>query len=82
MLYASLILLSFVAGLVDVASLLGMGHIFIANMTGSIVFMALAASGVPQFSFVRSAVSLTAVLVGSGIADYVLTPLIPTVVSV
>ena len=63
-------LLTFVAGLVDAASFLGMGHIFIANMTGNVVFMSLAAVGVPQLSLTRSAVSLVTVFAGGGIADY------------
>jgi len=63
-------MLMFVAGLVDAASLLGMGHIFMANVMGNVVFMALAASGVPQLSFLRSAAALAAASVGSCIASY------------
>jgi uncharacterized membrane protein YoaK (UPF0700 family) len=70
MLHASLMMLAFVAGLVDAAGFLGMGHIFMANVAGNIIFIGLAGSGVPQLSFVRSAASLAAVFVGSGIAGY------------
>jgi uncharacterized membrane protein YoaK (UPF0700 family) len=39
---ALLIALTFAAGVVDAVSYLGLGHIFTANMTGNLVFLALA----------------------------------------
>src|SRR5258706_6103576 len=35
----ALLILTFVTGLVDAVSFLGLGHVFTANMTGNIVFL-------------------------------------------
>lgn len=67
---SSLLLLTFVTGLVDAASFLGLCHIFTANMTGNVVFMAFAAAGVAELSFVRSATALAAALLGSALAGH------------
>jgi uncharacterized membrane protein YoaK (UPF0700 family) len=37
--FASLALLTFLTGLADAASVLGLGHIFTANVTGNVVFL-------------------------------------------
>jgi uncharacterized membrane protein YoaK (UPF0700 family) len=42
-----LLLLSLTTGLVDAASVLGLGKVFTANMTGNVVFLGFAAAGVP-----------------------------------
>ncbi|MDT5279483.1 MAG: hypothetical protein QOJ20_678 [Mycobacterium sp.] len=57
--------LTFVTGLVDAVSFLGLGHIFTANMTGNIVFLAFAVAGTPGLSIARSLTSLIAFLVGA-----------------
>lgn len=44
-----LLLLSATTGLVDAASVLGLGKVFTANMTGNIVFLGFAAAGTPGF---------------------------------
>jgi hypothetical protein len=44
-----LLLLSVTTGLVDAISVLGLGKVFTANMTGNIVFLGFAASGTPGF---------------------------------
>jgi uncharacterized membrane protein YoaK (UPF0700 family) len=44
-LLAALLLLTFVTGLVDAASVLGLGHVFAANMTGNVVFLGFALAG-------------------------------------
>jgi uncharacterized membrane protein YoaK (UPF0700 family) len=44
-----LLLLSVTTGLVDAASVLGLGRVFTANMTGNVVFLGFAASGAPGF---------------------------------
>jgi uncharacterized membrane protein YoaK (UPF0700 family) len=38
-LFSALALLTFATGLVDAASVLGLGHVFTANMTGNVVFL-------------------------------------------
>jgi len=45
-----LLLLSFTTGLVDATSVLGLGKVFTANMTGNIVFLGFAAVGTPGFT--------------------------------
>jgi len=40
-----LLLLSVTTGLVDAASVLGLGKVFTANMTGNVVFLGFAAAG-------------------------------------
>jgi uncharacterized membrane protein YoaK (UPF0700 family) len=51
----ALLLLTFATGLVDAISVLELGHIFVANMTGNIIFLG--------FWFVRSGIDLTAAIV-------------------
>jgi len=52
-------------GLIDAVSYLGLGHVFTANMTGNVVFLAFAVAGAPGLSIPRSAVSLGAFLAGA-----------------
>ena len=54
-----------VTGLVDAVSFLSLGHIFTANMTGNVVFLAFAIAGVPGLSIARSACALAAFLAGA-----------------
>jgi len=67
-LYASLFVLTFVTGLVDAASFISMGHVFTANMTGNIIFLAFAFTGVPGLSIPRAASALIASLTGGVVA--------------
>jgi uncharacterized membrane protein YoaK (UPF0700 family) len=60
----SLFVLTAVTGLVDAASYLGLGHVFVANMTGNVVLLAFAAAGAPGFSVPRSSAALVAFCVG------------------
>ena len=60
-----MLVLTVVTGLVDAFSYLALGHVFVANMTGNVVFMAFAFLGTPGFSVSASAVALAAFLVGS-----------------
>jgi uncharacterized membrane protein YoaK (UPF0700 family) len=46
-----LLLLSVTTGLVDAVSVLGLGKVFTANMTGNVVFLGFAIAGVPGFSW-------------------------------
>jgi uncharacterized membrane protein YoaK (UPF0700 family) len=68
LLYATLFVLTFGAGLVDAASVLALGHVFTANMTGNVVFLGFAFAGVPEFSILRSSLALAAALVGGILA--------------
>jgi uncharacterized membrane protein YoaK (UPF0700 family) len=59
------IALTFVTGVVDAASYLKLGHVFVANMTGNIVFLGFALAGASGLSAIASAVALGAFLVGA-----------------
>jgi uncharacterized membrane protein YoaK (UPF0700 family) len=52
--------LTLVTGLVDAFSYLLLGHVFVANMTGNVVFLAFALAGAPGFSIAASATALVA----------------------
>jgi uncharacterized membrane protein YoaK (UPF0700 family) len=56
-----------VTGLVDAVSFLSLGHVFTANMTGNIVLLAFASTGVPQVSLIRSITALLGFLAGAGV---------------
>src|SRR5258706_14355120 len=59
-----LIVLTVVTGLVDAVSYLELGHVFVANMTGNVVFLGFAAAGASQHSIVASLVPIGGVLLG------------------
>ena len=61
----ALLVLTVSTGLIDAVSYLGLGHVFTANMTGNVVFLAFAVAGAPGLSIPRSAVSLGAFLAGA-----------------
>jgi hypothetical protein len=61
----SLMLLTFVTGLVDAASVLGLGRVFTANMTGNVVFLGFALGGAQDVSIAASLVALASFLVGA-----------------
>ncbi len=67
-LIGTLLTLTFVSGLIDAASVLAMGHVFTANMTGNVVFLAFSFAGTTGFSILRSGVALAACLAGSLLA--------------
>src|SRR5229473_4734137 len=54
-----------ITGLIDATSYLALGHVFTANMTGNVVFLAFAVAGAPGLSIPRSVVSLGAFLAGA-----------------
>jgi uncharacterized membrane protein YoaK (UPF0700 family) len=64
-LLGALMVLTFVSGLVDALSYLGLGHVFTANMTGNVVILGFAAAGAPGFSVLASLASLGSFLVGA-----------------
>jgi uncharacterized membrane protein YoaK (UPF0700 family) len=62
---AFLIVLTFITGLVDAFSYLKLGHVFVANMTGNIVFLGFAIAGAQDFSIAASVTATAAFLVGA-----------------
>jgi uncharacterized membrane protein YoaK (UPF0700 family) len=59
------VLLTASTGVVDAVSFLSLGHVFTANMTGNVVFIAFACAGVPGLSAARSGTALVAFLAGA-----------------
>ena len=62
-------------GLIDAISYLDIGHVFTANMTGNVVFLAFAVAGAPGLSIPRSLTALVAFLIGALIGGRVATRL-------
>ncbi len=60
-----LVAMTLVTGLVDAFSYLVLGHVFVANMTGNVVFLAFALAGAPGFSITASLVALCSFMLGS-----------------
>ncbi|MBA2950524.1 YoaK family protein [Streptomyces himalayensis] len=57
--------LTVVTGLVDAVSYLSLGHVFVANMTGNVVFLGFALAGAEGLSALASVVSMAAFLAGA-----------------
>jgi uncharacterized membrane protein YoaK (UPF0700 family) len=57
--------LTVVTGVVDAVSILRLGRVFVANMTGNVVFSAFALVGAPGFSLSASLAALGGFLVGA-----------------
>lgn len=62
-----LLLLTVVAGSVDAISFLALGHVFVVNMTGNIVFIGFAAAGVTEVSLSATLTAVFAFVIGSTI---------------
>lgn len=60
-----MLVLTFVTGLVDAFSYLVLGHVFVANMTGNVVFAGFSLAGAPGFSLVASLAALVAFAAGA-----------------
>jgi uncharacterized membrane protein YoaK (UPF0700 family) len=60
-----LLMLTVVTGLVDAFSYLVLGHVFVANMTGNVVFLAFALVGAKGFSLGASLLALGAFAIGA-----------------
>src|SRR6201982_1251999 len=60
-----LILLTIVTGLVDAVSYLALGHVFVANMTGNVVFLGFAVVDAEDFSVSASLTAIAAFLFGA-----------------
>jgi uncharacterized membrane protein YoaK (UPF0700 family) len=57
--------MTLVTGLVDAFSYLVLGHVFVANMTGNVVFLGFALAGAPGFSIGASLTALTSFWLGA-----------------
>ena len=67
-----LLALTLVTGVIDAISLLALGRVFVANMTGNVVVTGFAIAGVPEFSLVTSLVVLAAFLLGAAAGGYLI----------
>lgn len=61
----TLLCITATTGIVDAVSILGLGHVFTANMTGNVVFLGFAFAGSPGFSVARSSMALLVFLLGA-----------------
>jgi len=64
-LVALMILLSATTGMVDAVSVLGLGKVFTANMTGNVVFLGFALVGVPGFDWTLYVTGLACFAIGA-----------------
>jgi uncharacterized membrane protein YoaK (UPF0700 family) len=60
-----MVALTVVTGLVDAASYLKLGHVFVANMTGNVVFLGFALAGASGLSTAASLVAIGSFLIGA-----------------
>src|SRR5260370_15740630 len=60
-----LLVLTVGTGLLDAVSFLKLGHVFVANMTGNIVFLGFAVAGASDVSVSASILALAAFLAGA-----------------
>lgn len=60
-----LLTLTMVSGTVDAVTVLSLGRVFVANMTGNIVFVGFAIAGAPGFSLSASLFALAGFLIGA-----------------
>ncbi len=60
-----LVALTFLTGLVDAVSYVMLGHVFVANMTGNVVFLGFALAGATGLSALASLLALGAFLLGA-----------------
>jgi len=62
---ALLIIPTIVTGLVDAVSYLELGRVFVANMTGNVVFLGFAVAGAKEFSVPASLTAIAAFMLGA-----------------
>src|SRR6202011_395550 len=62
-----LLVLTVVTGVVDAVSILALGRVFVANMTGNVVFTGFALVGAPGFSLSASLSALAGFLVAAAL---------------
>jgi uncharacterized membrane protein YoaK (UPF0700 family) len=63
--------LTFVTGVIDAASFLGMGRTFTANMTGNVIFLGFALAGAPGISVARCTLAVAGFVTGAALAGRV-----------
>ncbi|UQI45290.1 DUF1275 domain-containing protein [Streptomyces sp. HU2014] len=62
---AALVLLTVVTGVVDAVSYLGLDHVFVANMTGNVVFLGFALAGAANLSAGASLLAIATFMAGA-----------------
>ncbi len=62
-----LLVMTVVTGTVDAVSILRLDHVFVANMTGNVVFLGFAVAGAPGFSVSASLVAVGSFLAGAAV---------------
>jgi uncharacterized membrane protein YoaK (UPF0700 family) len=72
-----LLLLTVVTGVVDAVSILSLGRVFVANMTGNVVFIGFAIAGAPGFSLAASLAALAGFVLGAAAGGALSTRLSP-----
>jgi uncharacterized membrane protein YoaK (UPF0700 family) len=60
-----LLVLTAATGVIDAVSILALGRVFVANMTGNVVFVGMALAGAPGFSLAASLAALAGFLLGA-----------------
>ena len=68
-----LLVLTVVTGVVDAISILALGRVFVANMTGNVVFAGFAIVGAPGFSLSASLFALAGFLAGAATGGAIIT---------
>src|SRR3954447_4110910 len=64
---ALMLVLTVLTGVVDAVSILSLGRVFVANMTGNVVFVGFAIAGASGFSLPASLSALAGFLVGAAV---------------
>jgi uncharacterized membrane protein YoaK (UPF0700 family) len=72
----ALLCITATTGIVDAVSVLGLGHVFTANMTGNVVFLGFALSGSAGFSIARSLAALSLFLIGAALGGRLATSMV------
>ncbi len=63
----ALVALTVLTGVVDAVTYLRLGHVFVANMTGNVVFLGFGLAGATDVSITASSIAIGAFAVGAGI---------------
>lgn len=66
--HVSLAGLTFISGLVDAVSYVGIGQVFMANMTGNLLILGFAAGDPSRFPFVGTVIAVAGFFLGAGLA--------------
>ena len=67
---ALMLVLTVLTGVVDAVSILSLGRVFVANMTGNVVFIGFAVAGASGFSLSASLSALAGFLVGAAVGGF------------